>query len=160
MMNDNVHEAKDTPGVVAHPPLIYAVPLITGLLIDALFPVPFLPGLLTWVPGPPLIGGGLIIGLLGDRALAAAGTNRSPYAPTTELVTRGPYRFTRNPLYLCVTLIYAGIAILANALWAALLLPFVLVVMRWGIIECEERSLERKFGEEYLRYKVRTQRWI
>jgi protein-S-isoprenylcysteine O-methyltransferase Ste14 len=57
-------------------------------------------------------------------------------------------------------LVYAGIAILANALWAALLLPFVLVVMQKGVIEREERYLERKFGEEYLRYKARTRRWI
>jgi protein-S-isoprenylcysteine O-methyltransferase Ste14 len=159
-MNYNAHETKDTPGVVARPPLIYAVPLIAGLLADALFPAPFLPSTVTWVLGLPLIGVGVIIGLLGDRALDAAGTNRSPNAPTAELVTRGPYHFTRNPLYLSVTLIYAGIVVLANALWAALLLPFVLVVMQKGVIEREERYLERKFGEEYLRYKSRTRGWI
>ena len=84
----------------------------------------------------------------------------SPYEPTTALVTEGPYCFTRNPLYLGLTLTYGGISALANALWATLLLPFVLVVMRRGVIDREERYLERAFGEEYIRYKARVRRWI
>jgi protein-S-isoprenylcysteine O-methyltransferase Ste14 len=75
-------------------------------------------------------------------------------------VTGGPYRFTRNPLYLSLTLIYGGITALANALPAALLLPVVLQVMRRGVIEREERYLEGKFGDEYLNYKARVRRWI
>ena len=160
IMNDNPRETRDTPGVVAHPPLIYAGALGTGLLAHALFPVAFLPRPIAWALGLPLVGGGLVVGLLGDRALDTAGTNRSPYAPTTRLATEGPYRFTRNPLYLSLTLVYGGITLLANALWAALLLPFVLVVMRRGVIDREERYLERKFGEEYPGYKARVRRWI
>ena len=72
----------------------------------------------------------------------------------------GPYWFTRNPLYLAATLIYAGIAVRFNALWAALLLPLVLGVVQRGVIEREERYLERKFGEEYIRYKAQVRRWI
>ena len=68
--------------------------------------------------------------------------------------------FTRNPLYLSMTLIYGGITARANALPAALLLPLVLNLMRRGVIEREERYLERKFGEEYLGYKARVGRWI
>ncbi len=159
-MKCNRHETLDNPSVVARPPLIYAGALVVGLLADVLFPVPFLPGAVAWLLGLPLIGGGLLLGFLGDRALSDAGTNRSPYEPTTKLVTGGPYRFTRNPLYLSITLLYGGIAVLANALWAALLLPFVLLVMRHGVIDREERYLERKFGEEYLRYKTRVRRWV
>ena len=159
-MKDDMQEATDTPGVFAHPPLIYVGALIAGLLADALFPVPFLPRTVAWTIGLPLIAGGVIVGFLGDRALSEAETNRSPYAPTTRLVTEGPYRFTRNPLYLSVTLLYAGISILANALWASLLLPFVLIIMTYGVIEREERYLERKFGEEYVRYKARVRRWV
>jgi protein-S-isoprenylcysteine O-methyltransferase Ste14 len=59
-----------------------------------------------------------------------------------------------------MTLIHAGIASLANALWAILLLPVVLVVVRRGVIERKERYLEGKFGEEYLSYKARVRRWI
>jgi protein-S-isoprenylcysteine O-methyltransferase Ste14 len=89
-----------------------------------------------------------------------AGTNVDPREPTTAIVTGGPYRFTRNPLYLSMTLVYAGITALANALPAALLLPAVLAFMRRGVIEREERYLERKFGDEYMDYKARVRRWI
>ena len=66
----------------------------------------------------------------------------------------------RNPAYLAMTLIYAGIASLANALWATLLLPVALLVIQRGVIEREERYLEGKFGEEYLSSKERVRRWI
>jgi protein-S-isoprenylcysteine O-methyltransferase Ste14 len=59
-----------------------------------------------------------------------------------------------------MTVIYTGIASLANALWAILLLPVALLVIQRGVIEREERYLERKFGEEYLRYKAQVRRWI
>jgi protein-S-isoprenylcysteine O-methyltransferase Ste14 len=72
----------------------------------------------------------------------------------------GPFRHTRNPGYLSLTMIYAGLASLANALWAILLLPAALLVIQRGVIEREERYLERRFGEEYLRYKARVRRWI
>jgi protein-S-isoprenylcysteine O-methyltransferase Ste14 len=89
-----------------------------------------------------------------------AQTNVDPYKPATAVVTRGPFRFTRNPLYLSMTLMYGGIATVANALPAALLLPIVLRLMWRGVIEREERYLERKFGDEYIEYKARTPRWI
>ena len=89
-----------------------------------------------------------------------AGTNVDPREPSTAIVTDGPYRFTRNPLYLSMALIYAGIACRANALPAAMLLPGVLAVVQKGVIEREERYLERKFGGEYIRYKGRVRRWI
>jgi hypothetical protein len=88
-MNSDSHQALNNAGVIAHSPLIYVGALIAGLLVDLVFPVPFLPITVTWVLGLPLICVGVIIGLLGDRALDAAGTNRSPYSSTTKLVTRG-----------------------------------------------------------------------
>jgi protein-S-isoprenylcysteine O-methyltransferase Ste14 len=59
-----------------------------------------------------------------------------------------------------MTMMYAGIAALANALWAIVFLPVALLVIQRGVIEREERYLERKFGEEYLNYKARVRRWI
>ena len=159
-MNNNESKIPDTPGVLAPPPLIYSAVLAVGLLAHTLYLVTFLPNKVTRTLGWPLIGAGLVLGFLGDRAMRNAHTNVSPYRPTTKLVTEGPYRFTRNPLYLSVTLVYGGVAILANALWAALLLPVVLGVMRYGVIEREERYLEQKFGEEYLRYEAQVGRWI
>jgi protein-S-isoprenylcysteine O-methyltransferase Ste14 len=150
----------DNPGVIAPPPLIYAGALAIGLLANRRYRLAFLPRGLSRVLGWPLIFGGLVIGTLGFREMKRAGTNVDPREPTTAIVTGGPYRFTRNPLYLSLTLIYGGITTLANALPAALLLPIVLAIMRRGVIEREERYLERKFGDEYLDYKGRVRRWI
>ena len=74
----------------------------------------------------------------------------------SSLVTDGPFRYTRNPGYLLMAVIYTGIASLANALWAILFLPAALAVIRRGVIEREERYLERKFGDAYFRsYLIR-----
>lgn len=89
-MSDDTHEAANIPGVMAPPPLIYAGALAIGLLAKALFPSAFLPRPAARSLGWPLTGGGLLLGLLGYRALRGAKTNVSPYEPTTALVTEGP----------------------------------------------------------------------
>ena len=147
-------ENADNPGVIAPPPLIYAGALAVGLLANRRYHLAFLPRGLSRVLGWPLIAGGLAVGYLGFSEMKRAGTNVDPREPTTAIVTGGPYRFTRNPLYLSMTLIYAGITALANAL------PAALAVMRRGVIEREERYLEGKFGDAYLDYKARVRRWI
>ena len=159
-MSDDARGAPDNPGVVAPPPLIYAGALALGLVANKLYPMAFLPRAVSRVLGLPLIFGGLTIGLLGFREMRRAETNVDPYKPATAIVTEGPYRFTRNPLYVGMTLMYSGITALFNALPAALLLPIVLAVMQRGVIAREERYLEGKFGEEYLYYKARVRRWI
>lgn len=77
-----------------------------------------------------------------------------------SLLTDGPFQYARNPSYFSMVRIYTGIASLANAFWAILFLSATLVVIQRGVIEREERYLERKSGEEYLRYKARVRRWI
>jgi protein-S-isoprenylcysteine O-methyltransferase Ste14 len=153
-------EERDNPGVIAPPPLIYAAALAAGLLLNRRYRIPFLPRPLTRALGWPLVIGGLAVGFLGSREMRRAETNLDPYKPTTAIVTEGPYRFTRNPLYLSMILIYGGISALANALPPVLLIPIVQHLMRRGVIEREERYLERKFGDEYLQYKTRVRRWI
>jgi protein-S-isoprenylcysteine O-methyltransferase Ste14 len=95
-----------------------------------------------------------------EWAMRRADTPSNPYKPVSHIATEGPFRYTRNPAYLSMTMMYAGIASLANALWAIVLLPVALVVIERGVIEREERYLEGKFGEEYLSYKARMRRWI
>jgi len=89
-----------------------------------------------------------------------AGTHVDPRQQVTALVTQGPFRLTRNPLYLSLTLLYAGIALMVNSLWAILLLPGALIMIRYGVINREERYLERTFGEQYLSYKAKVRRWV
>ena len=159
-MADDGKNNADNPGVIMPPPFIYAGVLAAGLLANRRFRLPFLPRPLARTIGPLLILGGLAAALLGSRELHRAETNVDPYEPATTVVTGGPYRFTRNPIYVGFTLIYLGISALANALLPVLLLPAVQQLMRRGVIEREERYLERKFGDEYLRYKERVRRWI
>jgi len=154
------NDEQDKAGVIAPPPLIYLGALIFGLLLSRRFPIPFLPRRMARGLGWPLLGGGVL--LLGwfEWAMRRAGTPTNPYKPSSSIVTEGPFRYTRNPAYLSMTMIYAGGAALASASWAILLLPIALVVIRYGVIEREERYLEGKFGEEYLRYKASVRRWV
>ena len=156
-MPDDEH---DKAGVLAPPPLIYLGVLAVGLLLNGRFPIGSLPRGIARGAGWPLLGGGVL--LLGwfERAMRQADTPTNPYKPVSHIATEGPFRYTRNPGYLSMAMIYAGIAARANALWAVLVLPVALLVIRRGVIEREERYLERKFGEEYLRYKTTVRRWI
>ena len=153
-------DERDKAGVVAPPPLIYIGALVFGLLLNRRFPVTFLPRRAARGLGWALLGAGAL--LLGwfERAMRQADTPTNPYKPVSHVATGGPFRYTRNPGYLSMAMIYAGIAARANALWAILVLPVALLVIQRGVIEREERYLERKFGEEYLRYKTTVRRWI
>ena len=153
-------DEQDKAGIVAPPPLIYLGALVSGLLLNRRFPITFLPRRIARSLGWPLFGGGVL--LLGwfEWTLRHAGTPTNPYKPVSHIVTGGPFHYTRNPGYLSMTMIYTGIASLANALWAILLLPVALLVIHRGVIEREEHYLERKFGGEYLGYKARVRRWI
>ena len=80
--------------------------------------------------------------------------------PTTTIVANGPYRFTRNPIYIGMFLGQTGLAIGLDNLWVlAALVPFYLVI-RYGVVAREEAYLERKFGDVYLGYKSRVRRWL
>jgi protein-S-isoprenylcysteine O-methyltransferase Ste14 len=88
------------------------------------------------------------------------GTNIPPSQPTTLIATTGPYRWTRNPMYLGMALVYAGLAIGFDAPIALALLPLVLITIQTQVIVREEGYLEAKFGDEYRRYKARVRRWF
>ena len=151
---------QDTPGVIAPPPLIYLAALVIGLGLSYLAPTSFLPRSLAYGLGAVLILIAAWIMIPARRMMQRAGTAIKPTMPTTALVITGPFRFTRNPLYVGATLFYLGIAVAARSLWAFVLLLVVLAVMQRGVIDREERYLERKFGADYLRYKERVRRWI
>jgi protein-S-isoprenylcysteine O-methyltransferase Ste14 len=144
--------------------LYYLVGLAIGFAIEwglggPLFPrnrAPFF-----WiVPGVGLIVAGLVLGLAAVMAVYRAGSTIRYDRPATALVVRGPYRYTRNPIYLGLALVSAGVAVTANAVWPLLSLPIVLTLVRRRVIEREERHLEQTFGREYRRYRDRVPRWI
>jgi protein-S-isoprenylcysteine O-methyltransferase Ste14 len=146
----------DAPSVIAPPPLIYLGGLGIGFGLEALLPSASLPDWLAWPLGGLMVlaGGALAASFI--RAFRRAGTSANPAEPSARLVTSGPYRLSRNPGYLGLALVYAGIAILSGALWALATLGPTLIVVDRGVILPEERYLSRRFGEEYSRYRRRS----
>ncbi len=151
---------QDTPGVIARPPFIYLGFLALGLGLDWLWPSPLLPEALRYTLGGALIGLGFALALALIRRFRAAGTSFHTHKPATAILTDGPYRISRNPIYIGLTAVYAGIGVAADAPWVWLLLLPALAVMHHGVILREERYLERKFGKEYLDYKARVRCWL
>lgn len=155
------NQKQDNARVLFPPPLIYVAAFLLGLQLQSGLPLPlFLPKTLRTFLSGALLGTGITTGALAIREMRSAGTNIQPQQPTTALVVEGPYRFTRNPIYLSMTLIYSGLALLTNALWPLLLLPLPLQLLKRGVIEREEHYLEHKFGERYQRYKESVPRWL
>jgi protein-S-isoprenylcysteine O-methyltransferase Ste14 len=155
-----MHNAADVPGVLVFPPLLFGVTLALGLLLHLIYPVNLLPVLLARVVGTLILIASVWLALSAEAAMKRAGTNVRPDRPTLALVTDGPFRFTRNPLYLAAIGIYVGIALLVDTLWPLVLLIPLLVVLAKGVIGREERYLEAKFGETYRKYKSRVRRWL
>ena len=147
-------------GVRVPPPFLYLGGFGLGMLIEAVKPLPTLPLPANVVVGIVLIALGLALVAPSAALFQRAGTNLAPHRPTTALVFTGPYRFTRNPIYVGFADIYAGAAVWSGTTWALILLPLVLVVIRRAVIAREERYLEATYGQEYLDYKARVRRWL
>ena len=153
-------EPKDTPGVIAPPPIIFFGLWLLGLALNFFSPQPWLPDGLRWIVGVPLVGVGLLLGLWAFQTFRRAHTPTNPYESPTAIATDGPYRFTRNPIYLGFALMYLGLTCLFNSLWPLPLLLLALFIVDRGVIAREERYLEHKFGATYLKYKMTVRRWI
>jgi len=151
---------KDSPEVIAFPPVLYLGTLLSGLLIHFFEPVPL--STTPWIrlAGVFILASGIFLARWGRRTMVAAGTNVIPNKPTLAIVTEGPFRYTRNPLYIGATLAYVGLALIFNSFWPLALLPPLLVVVHWGVVRREERYLEAKFRTQYLVYKESVRRWI
>ena len=152
--------SEDHPGVLIFPPLLFTICLAAGVVAHFLIgdhaPLPLWVRIAGGVAGV----GAIPIALWGQRVLRAAGTNIHPGQPTTAIVEAGPFAYSRNPLYLTLILLFAGIGIaLASPVYLAFLLPLV-AVLRWGVIAREESYLEAKFGDAYRAYKARVRRWV
>jgi protein-S-isoprenylcysteine O-methyltransferase Ste14 len=158
MMENNM--TVDNPGVVARPPLLYAGTFVVVLVLRWFWPMPILGHGITLWPGLALVVLGVAIIVPGRRALQAAGTNVNPALPTTTIVTSGPFRFSRNPLYVGLTLVYFGLTLAFNTWWGLVVLVPLLIIMHTGVVLREERYLEQKFGETYRQYCSRVRRYV
>lgn len=150
----------DTPGVIAFPPLLIVGALALGLIAHALWPRHPFPTLPSRIVGIVfLLAGGALVAW-GARTMRAAGTNIDPKQPALALVTAGPFRWSRNPLYLANLIIYVGTTLVIDALWPFVLLVPLIALLEWGVIRREERYLSRTFGEPYDTYRARVRRWL
>jgi len=148
------------PGLRVHPPVVYLLALLVGIGLNFLWPLPVLPPWWGVVAGLVVIGLGAAIMPAVVSRFKRAGTAFDPHKPASALITDGPYRFSRNPAYLALTLWYLGIGLIFNSAWILLLaIPPFVVMDRWAIPR-EERHLEEKFGQEYGQYKARVRRWL
>jgi protein-S-isoprenylcysteine O-methyltransferase Ste14 len=142
-----------------HPPVILGIGLGTVLLQKVL-------GVSSPLPRParplgiPLILMGLVLGGAAVKTQYQAGTPVDPDQPTRTLVQNGPYRITRNPIYLSFAFIISGVALLFNAFWTLPLVPGILAILDRGMVQREEDYLEKKFGQEYTTYKQKVPRWL
>jgi protein-S-isoprenylcysteine O-methyltransferase Ste14 len=150
----------DTAQVLVLPPLLYGTAFVMGLLLHLVLPLHVLPTTLARGIAVACVLVALPLALMTLRALSRAYTPVDPMKPTTALVTEGPFRYSRNPIYLALTLLYLGVAFLVNALWILLLVALVLVVIRYGVIAREEAYLARKFGDAYRQYTTQVRRWL
>ena len=156
-----MHNARpDTAQVIILPPLLYGAAFVIGLLLHLVFPLHLLPMTLARGIGVVCVLVSLPLAIATFRALARAHTPVDPLQPTTALVTEGPFRYSRNPIYLALTLLYVGVALLINALWILLLVVPAVLVLRNGVIAREEAYLTRKFGDAYRQYTAQVRRWL
>ena len=154
-------DMADTAQVIVRPPLAWGLAVIAGLALDWLVPLPFLAadlpagwiGAIVFVVSLALFGWAIV-------TITKAGSTVPTNLPTTTIVESGPYRFTRNPIYLGMFVGLIGLAIAFNDLWLlVMLVPFALVI-RYGVVAREEAYLERKFGDVYRGYRSRVRRWL
>ncbi|MDP2390055.1 MAG: methyltransferase [Acidobacteriota bacterium] len=156
-------KTTDHAGVWIPPPLLFVIPLVVARMLNSRRPWLLVDDhvMALWLLGLVVVLAGVAVGLAGVAVFRDARTTVLPAGrPTTAIVQRGPYRFTRNPMYLAMALAYAGLALLLNTMWALVLLPLVLAVIDRAVIRREERYLTAKFGRPYREYCARVRRWL
>jgi len=156
--------SNDTPGLMIPPPLMPAIAIVVAVILDWLTGLSFLaaPGLgsaQSWL-GVVITAVGLAIGGMGVREFRRGGTNVNPYEPALTLVTSGPYRYTRNPMYLGMVLMLLGLSLMFSLEWGVILTPVLWFALDQLIIAREESYLTAKFGEPYREFLGRTRRWL
>lgn len=153
----------DTAGVIARPPLLFLAALLIGFVLDRLLRLPFPVAendLVTWIIGGALMLIGFALFAAGIRNFLRAETPVPTNEPTRVLVTTGIHGWTRNPIYLGMFLIYAGVGVAAQNIWILVLTLPLAILIRYGVVAREEAYLERRFGDAYRDYKQRVRRWL
>jgi protein-S-isoprenylcysteine O-methyltransferase Ste14 len=160
-LGDASSAARDVANLgLVRPPLVYLTSLVCGTVIHLAMPLPFLPGTLAVPLGVLLVVVAIALFSYSVAKFRAAGTPVPARKPTTVIVRTGPYRFSRNPIYLAFSVFQLGIAIWVNSVWLLATLVGAVALIHYVVIRREEQYLERKFGAQYLQYKASVRRWL
>lgn len=153
-------ESQDHAHVIAFPPLIFLVHAVAAGLAHWLGPIQLLPPLPARLVGASLALWAGVQAAWASRTMHRAGTNVNPGKPAIAIVAAGPYRYTRNPMYLSLCLLLLGLGLLLNGVLPVLFVVPLALTLHFGVIKREERYLAAKFGETYLAYQRRVRRWL
>jgi protein-S-isoprenylcysteine O-methyltransferase Ste14 len=153
--------SSDVPDIMVLPPVLVGGMLLIGVLIHyALWTVTLLPTVFARVLGVAVFISAGVLAHLAHLAMKRVGTNVLPTQPTLALATDGPYRFSRNPLYIAAIGVYLGVTLWVNGLAPLLLMLPMMWLLHWGIVLREERYLKSKFGNAYQSYQQTVRRWL
>ena len=157
-------ESKDAANVRFFPPGIPLIAILAGLILEWQFPLsahyPIHAPLRVFVGIALAVLSVLGLGFWSVRLFRKGGQSENPWKPTTHIETNGPFRFSRNPMYLQMVLVCMGVSIALGNFWIMGLVPCVIVALHFLVIRHEEAYLETKFGDEYLEYKNSVRRWF
>jgi protein-S-isoprenylcysteine O-methyltransferase Ste14 len=134
--------------------------LLLAAALQGTVPLPVLHGATRWIVGGALVLAGLPFGFGAMARMRAAKTSPIPYRPTTTLLVDGPFRFSRNPMYVSMMFFHLGLAVLLGLTLALVLSPFVMLAIHLGSIVPEERHLEAAFPAAFREYRARTRPWL
>ena len=153
--------SRDVPDIMVLPPVLVGGMLFIGVLIHyVLWTVSLMPTVLARVLGVLVFTSAGVLAHFAHLAMTRVGTNVLPTQPTLALAADGPYRFSRNPLYIAAIGVYLGVTLWVNGLAPLLLMLPMIWLLHWGIVLPEERYLKAKFGNTYQSYQTAVRRWL
>lgn len=156
--NSQAMKGGPNPGLL-RPPVIFLVSILLGIALDRAWPLPFIPRKVGML-GPLFAACAVVLFLFSYWEFRRAGTSVRGSTRSNTIVRTGPYRFSRNPIYLAFILLVLGLSVWLNSLWLLAMLVPAVGVIAIVVIPREERFLERNFHDQYLSYKARVRRWL
>jgi protein-S-isoprenylcysteine O-methyltransferase Ste14 len=156
----NSTQNPDHPDIIAWPPLIFVAGAVISTLAHFVYRVPLMRYSISLLIGVFLAVLSAALAIWAARTMKASGTNVRPDRPALTIVKSGPYKFTRNPMYLSLCVLQLAIGFFLEG-WTPICFVLVLgFVLHFGVVLREETYLERKFGEQYISLKLQVRRWL